>query len=468
MTPRLARLIPFAPVAVTVLALATLTLWLGHHPEAGLQKRIPGTDAPPGTDPTALANPALTGKVTPGPGRPADLPGAWPQFRGPEQGGIAPSPGPLARAWDAAGPRRLWAVDVGEGYAGVAVRGGRVYLLDYDQPNRQSALRCLSLADGEEIWRYAYALAVKRNHGMTRTVPTLAGEHLVALDSKCNVFCLDATRGEVRWAINLVREHGATVPPWYAGQCPFVDGDRVILAPGGRDALLLAVELATGQPLWQTPNPRNWKMTHASLAVAEFGGRRQFIYCGSGGVAGVAADTGELLWDTTEWKISIATVPTPLVLPGGRLFLSGGYNAGAAMLQLTEEGGKLTPKVAFRLAPEAFGATQQTPILSGEHIFGVRPDGQFVCLDLSGKIVWASGPATTFGLGSFLLAGDLFFAVNDNGRLSLFEASRSRFNPLAQARVLEGRESWAPMALVGGRLLLRDLTKLACLDVAGK
>ena len=79
----------------------------------------------------------------------------------------------LARAWQPSEPRELWAIDVGEGYAGAAVLNGRVYLMDYDRDKKQDALRCLSLADGREIWRYAYPVPVKRNHGMSRTVPAV-------------------------------------------------------------------------------------------------------------------------------------------------------------------------------------------------------------------------------------------------------------------------------------------------------
>ncbi len=350
--------------------------------------------------------------------------------------------GNLARTWSANGPRELWAIDVGEGYAGAAVRNGRVYLLDYDRDHKQSALRCLSIADGSEIWRFAYPLVIKRNHGMTRTVPVVTDKFVVALDSKCNVFCLDATTGKLQWGIGLVREFGATVPQWYAGQCPLVDGDKVILAPGGPDALLLAVDLETGKPLWQTPNPHDWKMTHSSVMPMEFAGRRIYIYCASGGVVGVDAKDGALLWETSDWKISIATVPSPLPLPDGRIFLSGGYNAGSLMLQLKEENAKITPQQLFRLTPEVFGATQHTPIFKDGHVYGVRADGQFVCLDLNGKIIWTSGTGRTFGLGSFLLTGDLIFALNDNGKLSLLEASPARFNLLAQAQVLHDRESW--------------------------
>lgn len=345
------------------------------------------------------------------------------------------------------------------------MRDGRVYLLDYDRDAKQSALRCLSLADGKEIWRFGYPLTIKRNHGMTRTVPTVTAKFVVALDSKCNVFCLDAITGELKWTVSLVREFSATVPEWYAGQCPLVDGDHVILAPGGKDALLLALDLATGKPLWQTPNPHGWKMTHSSVVPMDYEGRRLYVYCANKGVVGVDAKDGALLWETTDWKIAIATVPSPVPLPDGRIFLTGGYGAGSLMLQLEERNGKLAARPAFKLPPEVFGATQHTPILKDGCLYGARADGRFVCLGLDGKGVWTSGSSETFGLGPFLIADDLIFAMNDSGLLRLFEASPDGFQLLGDKQVLQGRESWGPLALAGNRLLARDLTRLVCLQV---
>ena len=136
------------------------------------------------------------------------------------------------------------------------------------------------------------------------------------------------------------------------------------------------------------------------------------------------------------------------------------------MLQLAVDQDHILAQSIFRLPTEVFGATQQTPIYYQDHIYGVRPDGQFVCLDTAGKILWASGPNHRFGLGSFLLADGLAFVMNDSGELSLIRAAPNAFVELAQAEVLPaGRESWGPMALAGGRLLVRDLTRLFCLDV---
>jgi outer membrane protein assembly factor BamB len=447
---------------------AALVFWWGHLDGDAIAERLPGTDLPPGADGAAAVNPILAGKLIPGQAQPqpAILPGLWPQFRGPNRDGISPETTPLARSWDAAGPRQLWGVDCGEGYAGAAVRDGRVFLMDYDYDKKQNALRCLSLADGGEIWRYAYTLPVKRNHGMTRTMPAVSEKFVVAMDPKCHVLCLDAATGELRWGMNLVSEYGATVPPWYAGQCPLIVGNSIILAPGGHDALLAAVDLETGKPLWRSPNPHGWKMTHSSVMPMEFGGQRFYVYCGSGGVAGISTKDGALLWETNSWKISIATVPSPLVLDGGTIFLSGGYNAGSLLLQLEEQGGKLVPKTVWKLGPEVFGATQHTPIFHDGRIYGTRPNGQFVCLGLDGKILWASPAVDSFGRSPFLLADGIFFVMNEDGILRLMEDSSAHCQLLAQAQVLKGGEAWGPMALAGGRLLARDFTRLVCLDVS--
>jgi outer membrane protein assembly factor BamB len=201
-----------------------------------------------------------------------------------------------------------------------------------------------------------------------------------------------------------VREFNTEVPPWYAGQCPLIDGDRLILGTGG-DALVVAVDCGTGAVLWRSPNPRNWQMTHSSLTPMEFQGRRMYVYCGSGGVAGVSAADGAILWDTTDWKISIATIPSPLPVGDGRIFLCGGYNAGSLMLRLKEAGGAWAAESLFRLKPAVFGAVQQTPILYREHLLGVRPDGQLACLDLKGKSVWewsfSHGPGDYLSHGRF-------------------------------------------------------------------
>jgi len=456
------------PVTVAVVLGAAVGAWLSTGSTIDLDQRVPGTDRTAmsaSVRPTQPAGP-IEGKLTQGDGEPGRTQGRWRSFRGDDNNAVAENSPRLGRDWPPGGPPTLWRIDVGEGYAGAAIRAGRVYLIDYDREAASDVLRCLSFDTGEDIWRYAYPIKVKRSHGMSRTVPAVTDTHVVSLGPKCHVLCCDAETGERKWLIDMVSEYGTTVPPWYAGQCPLIEDDRVILAPAGTEALMVALDLETGEELWRTPNDLGWRMTHSSIVAIEVAGRRMYVYCGSGGVAGVDAATGELLWNTDAWRIDIATVPTPVVIPGDRLLLSGGYNAGSMMMQIVAEGETYRPEVLYELKPDVFGAAQQTPIFFDGHIYGVRPDGQFVCLTLDGEVRWTSGAANRFGLGPYLIADDLIFVLDDDGQLTMAEATPEAWRPLASADVLDGHEAWGPMAIVAGRLLARDLTTMACLNVS--
>ena len=253
------------PLATALAAVAALAAWLATGPRDDFAQRVPGMDKAPTKQVAPEVPVELAGTVTRGDGTPADLPGAWPRFRGARLDNVCRDATPLARQWPAGGPPKLWQLTLAEGYASAAVLEGRVFIHDYDREQSHEAIRCLSLADGKEIWRFAYPVKVKMNHGLTRTVPAVTDSHLVALGPLCHVACIDSMTGESRWMLDLVREHGATVPPWYAGQCPLIDGETAILAPGGPEALLMAVACATGEFLWKTPNRVGWMMTHSSV-----------------------------------------------------------------------------------------------------------------------------------------------------------------------------------------------------------
>ena len=456
------------PLITAALAVAALAVWLRSDPIDNFQLRIPGTDRP--TDqPTAELPPiVLSGTLINSDGVASNLPGSWTQFRGVNFDNISTETVPLSQKWPGdSGPPVLWQIDVGEGYASPVVLNGCAYLIDYDQQNKADAIRCLSLDDGREIWRFTYPVKIKRFHGMSRTVPAITEKFLISIGPKCHVTCLDTKTGKMLWMKDLVHEFQTKIPQWYAGQCPFIENDRVIIAPGGT-ALMIAIDCPTGDIIWQSPNPDEWKMTHSSIVPMEFDGQKTYVYCGSGGVAGISAQTGQILWQTNVWKISIATVPTPIIITPDRIFLSGGYNAGCMMIRLTRQNEKIIAQELFRLDPEVFGSDQQTPILYQNHIVGVRPDGQMVCMDLDGKIVWTSGSENTYGIGPYMIADGILFAMNDTGRLTMIQADTQNFKLLDQAQVLPGHDSWGPMTLTGGRLILRDLTQMICLDVAKK
>ena len=467
------------PVSFVIIGVVLLYFWLDSDTAVGLKERLPEkeiSESPSGSGSIK----ELRGELVRYDGKPADLPGAWPQFRGADLDAVysldmplTPQPTgqqqvTLARSWPQGGPTVLWSIDVGEGFAGAAILDGRVYLIDYDQENEADVIRCLSLDDGSDIWGYSYPVKIKRNHGMSRTVPAVTEKYIVTMGPKCHVTCLDSMTGEFHWMMDLVREFGTVVPEWYAGQCPLIEDGKAIIAPGG-SVLMMAVDCETGEIVWQSPNPNKWKMTHSSITPIEFNGTRMYVYCASGGVVGISAQTGEILWEYPDWKIRLANVPSPLVVGEGLIFLSGGYNAGSMMLQLTQENGDIVPQQQFRLGPEVFGSDQQTPIFYEGHIYGIRPDKQMVCLDLNGEVLWSSSRTNQFGprgLGPYSIADDLIYILDDNGTLTLAEATTAGYNQLAQAKVLEGPDAWAPMAFASGRLIIRDMNRMICLNIA--
>jgi len=405
-------------------------------------------------------------------GKPGQSEQTWLRFRGDDFSNIRHEGPKLADSWPSDGPPQLWAIDLSEGHAGATVWNGRVFLADYDEEKQGDALRCFSIEDGKEIWRRWYHAPTKRNHGVSRTIPAVTEKYTVSMGPRCFVMCVDTATGKFRWGIDLVEEYGANVPMWYTGQCPLIDGNTAVLAPGGK-ALMLGVDCETGDVVWQTPNPDGWKMSHSSIIPMQLLGKRTYVYCSENGVYGVSAedgDRGQLLWKTAVWAHPV-TSPSPVRIDDERVFLTCGYGGGSMMLKLKKNGDAIETETLFELSKKVFSCEQQTPIFHDNHLFAVLPKdaaelrAQFACLTTDGKLAWTSGQTERFGLGPFLMADGKIFILNDNGELTLIRASVEKYERLAKCRPLKGHDAWAPMALVDGKLLLRDSKQMICLDV---
>jgi len=396
----------------------------------------------------------------------------WPQFRGPSRDNISTENG-LLRSWPAGGPKVLWKTSVAQGYAGAAIKGGRVYLNDYNETKKEHLVRAISLADGKDVWQWSYPVEIRPNHAITRTVPAVGQNLVFSLDPKCRFHAIDIKTGKLVWQKNLVQEYKTTIPQWYAGQNPLLDGDRVILATGG-DALIVAFDQATGKEIWRSQNPAKDLMSHASLMPTTIAGVKQYLYLTMNKVVGVAAADGQLLW-SSPFIAKMAAVPTPIHVGNGRVFVTSGYEAGSTMYQVQKAASGWSAQKVYSLTSAQFNSETHTPILYQNHLFGVgsKTRGRFACLGLDGKVVWqspvVSGDAEaskTFDLGGYLLADGMFFILDGRtGKLRLVEANTREYKELASAQLLEGEEVWAPLALSNGKLIIRDLNKMICLQV---
>jgi len=398
---------------------------------------------------------------------PAATPKGWPQFRGPDRTNISKETG-LLRQWPPAGPERHWSVPVEQGYAGAAIVAGRVYHHDYDLKKSAWIVNCRSLADGKLIWQFRDAREIRPNHAITRTVPAVDGRFVISLDPKAVLHCLDAKTGKLVWRKNLVTEYKATIPSWYNGQNPLAEQDRIIIGTGG-DAILVAIDKATGKDIWRTPNPGNLLMSHASVMPAVLGGVRQYIWGTLAGPLGVDASNGRLLWQFPR-KFNVAVAPSPLAVNDELVFMTASFDSGSVMVRVRKTGDAFQAEKVFDFQNNEWNSEVHTPIVHQGHMFAVgkKRRGLFTCMSFDGNAAWTSDGKATFGLGSFLLADGMFFALDgDSGKLRLIEAATSAYHELASAQVLTGGEAWAPMALHEGKLVLRDLSQMICLDVRG-
>lgn len=406
----------------------------------------------------------------------ASLNETWPRFRGEAFDNIKKSGPKLIDKFGSDGPKIRWSVDLGEGHAGASIYKGLAYVLDYDEALHADMLRCFDLKEGTEVWRRWYNVNIKRNHGMSRTVPAVTEKYILTIGPRSHVMCMDRETGDLLWGIDIEKEYGTQIPFWYTGQCPLIDDGKAIIATGGEEILMIGVDCQTGEILWETPNTNKLKMSHSSIMPFEFKDTKMYVYSAVGGVIGIAADgsdAGKVLWESLKWGCSVVA-PSPVCLPDGKIFLTAGYGAGSMMFQLSGEKNNFTIEKLYEYKPkDGLACEQQTPIYYDGLLFGILPKdagimrNQFICVDPADtrKVVWSSGKTHRFGLGPYMIADGKFFILNDDGMLSIAQPGKTEFKLLDQVKLFDAHDAWAPLAIADGYLLLRDATKMICMDI---
>jgi len=307
-------------IATSLIGLIFLAWWMLHDPVQDFEIHLPGADNRPEVLSTDFASINIGQIFEKYESEPLIASSSWPRFRGENYDNISQATITLNTDWQADDPNILWKVDLGEGHAGPVISNGRVYLIDYDEIKKQEILRCFSFKDGKEIWRRGYDLEIKRNHGMSRTVPAVSGNYVVSMGAKCQVMCVTADSGSLKWGIDLLQDYQAEVPLWYTGQCPLIDDSVAVFAVGG-SSLLLGVHIETGVVIWETKNPMNWQMSHSSIIPMTIAGTRMYVYCSLDGIVGISAEQdniGDILFKSNEWSQSVIA-PSPVYLGDGAI-----------------------------------------------------------------------------------------------------------------------------------------------------
>jgi outer membrane protein assembly factor BamB len=390
----------------------------------------------------------------------------WPQWRGPQRTGISTETG-LLQQWPQGGPKLLWRVDnVGSGFSTPSVVGERLYLLA-NEGMANEYVRALSTADGKQIWSARIGKVgnpdQQPSYPGTRSTPTIDGTVLYALGSDGDLVMLDMATGQLRWKKSLRTDFGGEPGTWGYAESPLVDGDALVVTPGGRTSVV-ALNKTTGAVIWRSAVPGNEPAGYASIAIAQTGNVKQYVTFLSKGVVGVDARTGAFLWrDNRTGDGSAANIPTPVVSG------SGVYNAtnqgGGALVKLEASGNKVTAQPAYheRRLP---GSNGGSIVLDG-YLYGTNATS-LLCVDFeTGAVKWQE---RGIGTASLAYADGRLYLRGEDGDVALVEASpaayreRGRFTPPGAPERGQAK-AWPHPVVANGRLYIRDLGTLWSYDV---
>jgi outer membrane protein assembly factor BamB len=396
----------------------------------------------------------------------------WPQYLGPDRNAISPEKG-LLRSWPQDGPKVLWTISLGAGYGGAAVSDGKVYILDRIG-NDKDVLRCLDLLMGNEQWSYEYDAPGRVSHPGSRSTPAVDGNYVYTCGSFGDLYCFDKNTHKPVWNKNIWKDYtDDNVPTWAISQNPLIYGDSVIVASQTSKAGVVCYDKLSGQVKWASPalpgNPG-----YVSPAVVEIGGSDNVVMItassrggGGGAVIGMDPKDGRKLWIYEGWSCRIP-IPNVTQIGDDRLFITGGYEAGSAMIKVEKKGDSYSVTELYKT--DDFGTHCHPAVLHKGHLYAhcttnTRRDGM-VCMDLDGNVKWKTERSPVFDKGGFLLADGLMLSVDGKeGILYLIEPNPAGYKELTNAKLLDTNECWGPLALVDGKLLIRDQKQMRCVVV---
>ncbi|MBL9173296.1 MAG: PQQ-like beta-propeller repeat protein [Verrucomicrobiales bacterium] len=392
-----------------------------------------------------------------------------PQWRGPSRSGSSSESGLLAQ-WPQDGPKLSWRVThCGSGYATPSVVGDRIFLLGNEGLENES-VHALSASDGSKVWSVRLGKVGKPDQKPSfpgaRSTPTVVGPVLYALGSDGDLACVETDSGTVRWRKNLRTEFAGRAGQWAYSESPLVDGNTVVVTPGGTNATMLALDAKSGDVLWKFASPDGDEAGYSSAIVVEAAGGKQYVQLLQKGLAGVDAKSGKLLW---KWNKSVskygANIPSPLLADGVVYAAAAGTGGGAVRLKAASDAAPFEELYFESKLPTAIGGTVQV----GPYLYGTTAQSLLCFEAATGKLKWED---RSIGAASLYHAGGLLFLRGENGAVALVEPSpdgyreKGRFTPPeAPAKSSPMEKSWAYPVVANGKLYLRDHGTLWCYAV---
>jgi outer membrane protein assembly factor BamB len=400
----------------------------------------------------------------------------WPQWRGPDRNGVSKEKG-LLQKWPEGGPPLAWTFkDAGTGFTAPAVVGGTVYSMGA----RKADEYVFALDNkGQQKWATKIGTAYDWegntwNYGPNAT-PSVDGDLVFALGSQGILVCVKKDSGAEVWRQDLPKGLSAEVNPigggpentgWGFAWSPLVDGDKLILTPGGPKGLVAALDKKTGNLLWQTKGMAE-QATYSSPVMADIHGVRQYIVLSQNGAVGVSQN-GEVLWEhRRRQKFPDVVIPTPIVR-GDQVFVTA-WGGRAELLKIEPDGKKLkATSVYFK---NDLSNRLGDVVLVDQYVYGFHDTRDWRCLELAtGNQKWQS---TRLGAGSVAYAdGRIYVQAENEGVVALVEPSPEQYKEVSRFTLPERAKQpkvngkiWTHPVIADGHLYLRDQELIFCYKI---
>ncbi|TWU07882.1 PQQ-binding-like beta-propeller repeat protein [Stieleria varia] len=418
----------------------------------------------------------------------------WNQWMGPTRDGVYREAG-IADSIPEGGLPIRWRVPVFGGYAGPAVVGDRVYLMDYERtkgemietpdarPEQEGfeRVRCFDANTGNQVWEHKYAVNYKISYPAgPRATPTVIDGVVVTLGAQGDLIALNASNGEMMWQVNLPKTFNAKTPIWGFAAHPLVTDSMVVTMVGGDDQAAVAFDRATGKVLWKSVSSSDAGYCPPSLIQA--GGTQQLLIWHPDAVASLDPATGKPYWTEPlkpDYGMSIAQP----MREGDHLFVTGIENK-SMMLQLASDRPAVT-KLWDSEPKTSISCSTMTPVIHDGLIFGCDESlGAVVCAKVSdGQRLWHNWLPVRPDNQRRLSAGNAFITrhapsgryllFGETGLLTLAEMTAEGFRSLGQMQVVEPTQTafgrkviWSHPAYARQTAFIRNDKELVAVDLS--
>jgi outer membrane protein assembly factor BamB len=373
--------------------------------------------------------------------------GDWSQWRGSAHDGAIS--GFIAPAKWPAELKKEWTTVVGEGDSSPAFVDGKLYT--FSRQSNQEIVRCLNASNGDELWRYAYdSIELKgaaRSHSGPRSSPAVSDGKVITIGVAGVLTCLDASDGEMVWQKH---EFPDDFPAYYTASSPLIIDDICIAQLGGKESgTMIAYDLADGTERWRWVGD---PPAYASPAAMAVDGERHIVALTDLNLVGISASDGKLLWKTPFEVPRMSTnSATPVVAGQTVIYSAQKRGVNAVRIEKTDGIYKVNPLWSNDKVSTAFN----TPILIGQHLYGLSERTNLYCLDTeTGAVAWTDD-ARHERFGTIVNAGAALFSLPSNGVLTVYEPGPKKYTQLAQYQVSDTPTYGYPI-VSGNRVFIQD------------